>query len=74
MNEKEARKRIARNVLRDESNFRILFQGELELLYGAKRGENIPTTYTCATMEARRVLGDKEATRICIESIRKGET
>lgn len=67
-------KEIARMILEDstDSNFNILYEGELRALYGQLHTEcPIPSTACCARDQARRVLGEPEATQCSIRSLKR---
>jgi len=68
------RKDIARHLLRDlgDSYFRELDYEELQAFYGAKCDcECVPTTAVCASEEARRILGEPEASKIVMYALER---
>jgi hypothetical protein len=70
----EEKKVLARKILKDDSGseFRILFPGELRALYGEEHSSyTIPQTECCARDQARRILGEPEASECSMVSLRK---
>jgi len=62
----EERKEMARFILSDpyDGNFDQLSYPQLQAFYGAGHGEVVPTTACCAKGEARRILGEPEASEL----------
>jgi hypothetical protein len=69
----DTRKYIAQELLRDpdSSIFRELGMDTLTDFYGAARHEVVPSTLVCAKEEARRILGESEASKLTLQSLKR---
>lgn len=64
-------KEMARMIIRHDDYFYELSCYELRCLYGAKEHEVIPSTCCCARHEARRIVGEPEASKISIKGMKR---
>jgi hypothetical protein len=69
----ETREYIAREILKDPEGhiFYELGPDSLNDFYGAARHEVVPGTLSCAREQARVILGEPEASKLTLQSLKR---